>query len=488
MAHLTAQDGYPLQMHDLRRATLQALGLLFLLTCTSRPSDPSQPGVLEHVIASSAPAEEPAALATMQPEIPEPASAPVVTNPYAGWRQWCEPQWYDTTCRKESDCASIQHVAGRPLRCSQTRSSKRDGLLDNDGNPLKFCVPGFSNKTERRWRRARLREIVAQAYFEEPEYCSEWSWETISPKNKAKRFERIWANGKPTHHQHWRCTREWRQAEVLANFLWVPYFRETTARPWKRHRLDPDVEANKTAWVNEASDYGWIIEMQCEDGRKLLRAEDGKWRDANGRRCRKGRDMAGKYTRSRLVIAGSHPDPDAEFHNPYYANRLRWQYGLGAVGKNTAYGVQDWDVMAPPEILCREFEGFEAYLRDARHAVTVLRGGGVDCGDPTKYHGIAIRQGDGSVVEEPSWFDVHRVASSGKFCPRKGAKSAEYRRKFRRRMISVGLNPDHPVTDAMLGQPIEREGQNARAAEILGRIDDVLPMPWEDPRTDPAEG
>jgi hypothetical protein len=472
-------------MYETRRAALHVLGLLFLLTCTSVPAE----SVVLSGVASIEASPSVATLSTMQSPSLESAPATVV-DPYAGYASWCEPLWYETPCQEHAECRDIAHVARRPLRCIRPWWAKKDDLRDDDGNPLKICAPGYTAKTERRWRRARLRELVAQAYFDEPTACPDWSWKVLGAEGKPKRFQRVWANGRPTHQQHWRCTQEWRKAETLADFLWVPYFRETTARPWKRHRLPADTAANRLAWVKEARDYGWIVELQCEDGRPLTQGPDGAWRDAKGRRCRKGRDRKGGYTRDRHVIADYYPDPAAEQHNPYYGERYRWQYGNGGLGKNTAYGTQDWDKMAPPEILCHEVAGFEAYLRDARHAVRTFRGGGVDCGDETRYRGLAVRvlidpvtkQPHGErEVEEPSWADVHRVASGGKFCPQNGVKAAEYARKYARRMESVGLRVDSPVTEEMFGSPIARDEQNERAAEILARIEAVLPPAWPVP-------
>lgn len=487
MPHLTGLGGYSRPMHETRRGALYVLGLLFLLTCTSAPSEPIIPAVLSSAVSVEAPAVP--ALSTMQSPAVEPAPAAVIADAYAGWASWCEPMWYETQCQEHAECQDIAHVSRRPLRCVRPWWAKRDDLRDENGKPLKICAPGFTAKTERRWRRARLRELVAQAYFDEPKHCADWTWEAVGAQDKPKRFKRVWANGRSTHQQHWRCTQEWRKAETLANFLWVPYFRETTARPWKRHRLDADVAANKTAWVREAPDYGWMVVLGCEDGRALTQDTEGVWRDAKGRRCRKGRDRKGHYTRDRHVIVDYYPDPEADRHNPYYGERHRWQYGNGGVGKNTAYGTQDWDVMGAPEILCREVEGFEAYLRDARHAVRTLRGAGVDC-DGDRYRGRAVRvlidpitnQPMGELeVEEPSWADAHRVASGGKFCPRGGPKGAEYARKFARRMASVGLRADAPVTEEMFGRPIARKGQNERAEQIRARIEAVLPPAWPIP-------
>lgn len=406
-------------------------------------------------------------LATMQPQGADESekAATVVSSPYKGWQNWCEPTWYEAECKKEKDCRGKSHPVhrGAPFKCLNPWWAESD--------ELKICAPGGATKTERRWRHARLRELVSQMYFDEPDHC-EWTWEMESKPKRPKKFHRRWADGRQMHHQNWRCQKEWGRAERLTNFLWVPYRRETTGRPFKRHRLNPDEAANKKAYVREASAYGWTVELACEvEGRSVARCP----------RYRSG-PMKGKR---RVYIKDTYPDPEAEQHNPYYGDRHRWEYGLGPVGKNTAYGVQDWDVMAPPEILCLEVPGFEAYLRDARQAVRIYGGKGVDCGDGYQglYTGRAVVRdpitGEPSEINLPSWFDVHRVASAGAWCPKKGKKAAEHRRNFRKRMEAGGLNPDSPVTEAMLGRPLERVGQWARAQDVLRHIEEVLPSPWE---------
>lgn len=398
-------------------------------------------------------------LANMQPADDEPEAAAQEADPYAGAKGWCEPLIYDRTCKEHSDCADIEHVSRRPLRCFHTKAAKRDGLKDEHGNPLKFCAPGQTGPVELEWRRARLRDLVGQIYFDEPTRCPAWSWE-LRGKGRSARFVQQWENGNPLHQQHYRCQREWKAAEHLAAFLWVPYVRETTARPWARHRLNADQHANEQAWVKQASTYGWVVELACENGKK---------------RCKN----------DKLIVANHYPDPQATNPNPYYGDRYRWQFGLGGFGKNTGYGVQDWDRSAPPEILCLEVPGTESYLRDARHAVDVFRGSGVSC-DGSTYRGRAIRlvdDGQGGttelVVSEPSWIDVHRVASGGKFCPREASR---YEVLFRKRMEHAGLRPDEPVTREMLGRAIPREHQNDHAAQALARLEEVLPPPWDVPR------
>lgn len=448
-------------MRNLLRAALAVL-----LAACSQP-EPTQTAIHStELVLSTMVVSPPETPAAEEPD-PQPPAAPApATDPYAGWQNWCEPTFYESQCKVDKDCEGKAHPShrGAPFRCLHPWWAESD--------ELKICAPAGASKTERRWRYARLRELVSQMYFDEPEHC-EWTWEMEAKPKRPKKFQRKWAGDKQMHHQHWRCQREWGKAERLTDFLWVPYRRETTARPFKRHRLNPDEAANKKAYVREASAYGWVVELTCEvEGRSVAK-------------CPRYRTGAFKG-KKRVYIKDIYPDPDAEQHNPYYGDRYRWEYGLGPVGKNTAYGVQDWDIMAPPEVLCLEVPGIEAYLRDARQAVRRLRNGGVEC-DGKRYRGRALRpiidpitkekMGERE-VEEPSWFDAHRVASAGAWCPKKGKKAAGHRKNFRKQMQARGLNPDDPVTEEMFGRPLPREGQWPRAQAVLAHIDAVLPSPW----------
>jgi hypothetical protein len=377
--------------------------------------------------------------AAVTAEEPEPARAMKI-NPYAEWDQWCEPLDYDLPCKTHDDCSDIQHVSRRSLRCVHPYWAK--------GDPdYKICAPGYSSRQERVWREARLRELVAQAYFAEAEHCADWSWRPIrSKKGNVLRYERIFANGRPTHRQFWKCTQRQARAQKLTLYLNIVYSRETSKRPWKRHRLD--VEPNREAWIREAGAYGWKIDLACRNGRK---------------RCKK----------SKLWAKHVYPDPEATVRNPHFEERWRWRYGLGGYGKNAAYGTQDWDPLAPPEILCLEVPGTEAYLRDAREAVRTYTSARPPTCNGVPYRGQAVDPETGEVMEHPSWVDVHEVASGGRWCPRPSK-----RKKFKARAIKAGLDPDEPVTLTMLGDSLPREEQNRIAQRILTRLERVLPPPW----------
>jgi hypothetical protein len=319
----------------------------------------------------------------------------------------------EVTCKDDGDCAGLEHPVGHGLRCLHPWWAK--------GNEdLKICAPGYAKKGERAWRKDRLREIVRQQYFNETEHCVD--------------------DDRPVHKQHWRCQNEWANAERLASFLWVPYLRETTARPWKRHRLNPDKVANEKAWVRQASRYGWKVETVCSNGKE---------------RCRSNMKVVKDYY------------PISENANPHYGDIWRWEFGLGGLGQNAALWTGGWDTMAPPEILCREVEQFETYLRRARKVVADLANG-IDC--------------DGDVKKDywnksPTWVDVHRAASGGKVCPKTNASRKKFEDAFRHRAESAGLDPDEVVTLEMLGNPIERDGQNERAAEIYVQLEKKFPLP-----------
>ena len=373
--------------------------------------------------------------------LPQTKTRIVQTDPYAGWADWCEPLDYDVPCQKHTDCAHIEHVSRRALRCVHPWWAK--------GAPeYKICAPGYSKRQERLWRRARLREIVAQAYFGEAEVCEAWEWTPVrSKRGNVRKYERVFDNGKPLHRQFWKCTRVQGRAEKLTKFLNVVYGRETSKRPWKRHRLD--VEPNREAWIHEAEAYGWKVELACPNGRK---------------RCKN----------SSKIVKRFYPDPEADRYNPHFEDRWRWRYGLGGYGKNAAYGAQDWDRFAPPEILCLEVPGTEAYLRDGRRAVRVYSGSRPPTCSGAPFRGRAVDPATGEFLERPSWVDVHRVASGGKWCPHPGKGEA-----FRVRARREGLNPDEPVTLDMLGDPLPRETQNEVAQRILARLEQVLPPPWQ---------
>jgi hypothetical protein len=163
--------------------------------------------------------------------------------------------------------------------------------------------------------------------------------------------------------------------------------RESTLRPWKRHRLSPDIKANNSSWFQQAKRYGWTVVLDYAGG---IRTMDSS-RDAN----------------------------------PYYANRHRWM-GLGLYGQNASINVAVLDRLAPPEVLCRTDLATETYLRQLRNAWLKLEAGVTCEGKP--FHGSSP---DGRAA----WIDAHRAASTGRIC---GPHPRDHDFKTRASRIRVG--------------------------------------------------
>lgn len=325
-------------------------------------------------------------------------SEPKGTDPYAGWHTWCEPVDNDRACDTATDCTGIPHPARRPLKCVHPWYAK-------DTPDLKVCAPGYHRK-ERMWHRDRLREVIRQQYFGEAELCED---------------------GLPMWKQHWRCQKASRKGDTLEKFLWVAYARETTGRYWKRHRLESDVKAAKTTWFREAGEYGWTIPV----------------------------DESGEMVESPYA----HED---EPSNPHFGERHRWHFGLGPIGQNAAFWVKWWDPLAPPEVLCREVQPFEAYLRKAEDVIRKLHNG-IRCGGEP-YHEKA-----------PTWTTLHRALNLGSVCPVVTERQRKGVERFRKDARRYDLDPDQVVTPKILGRRIPRERQNERVAEIYEVLERKLP-------------
>lgn len=220
-------------------------------------------GDLRFMPSRPAPASE---LADETPESEAP-DAPEV-DPYKGFEQWCEPL-NPTPCTSDDQCALARD--GRPRRCIKPWWTAR-------GETLKVCAGKWPTKHEQKWRKDRLAAIV----------------------------DHVCGRG---------C-----DEDQLAAFLGIVAARESSWRPWKSHRLNGDVRANRDAWA----------------------------------------DQRARYT-----------------GNPHYAARDRWQ-GYGMFGQNSPLGVHFWDPMAPPEVLCREVESVSVYLERARGAARKQEFLGID--------------------------------------------------------------------------------------------------------------
>lgn len=280
--------------------------------CLSVPAEPvAEPAIVEAVGSESSQLLDMRASlreltkASVEAASPEGAASLSLEDPYDGWENWCEPH-QDTLCQSDADCEGVEHPVNRKLRCVHSWRYK--------SSDVKICAAGYSSKTEREWRINRLRDLVGE-YFDEDEHCKE---------------------GVGIGKQHWRCQRPWRMAETLTKFLRLVAMRETTYRPWKRHRLNPDQSANERAYVRQAGRYGIEVKTVCANGKD---------------RCKN--DL-------KVISSVTPADPD---FNSHYKDMWRWQYGLGMYGEVAALHVASWDPMAPPEVLCREFPATEAYRR-----------------------------------------------------------------------------------------------------------------------------
>ena len=305
----------------------------------------------------------------------EPARAdPPITKPAEVLdlrSDWCEPL-DPPTCRADADCPGSECV--RPWW-----SASAD---------VRVCSRSTPDQDERRWRTARLAVVVDHV-------CDGFG----------------------------DC-----DPDALLSYLRLLAIRESSLRPWKRHRLTEDLDANDRAW-----------------------------------------------SRHRRKFAG----------NPAAADPDRWTTGLGLYAQIPALWLPRWDVDAPPEVLCGEVESTEAHLRAARDQVRKIKGG-VDCWPVTRatkrignrdVEVIKIGDGEpdywGSACENgmpcrPSWYDASR-ANSGSVCP----GDAEHRRRFEARARDAGLDPWAPVSASALGNSIPRETQDAVAADLRARMESI---------------
>ena len=359
--------------------------LLFVTTWTVPACMDATASATEIVSLPKVPAE---AFAIPLEEPPKPVVVQVPWNPYAEAHKLCEPP--TAFCETSKDCKKVFHPSGKKLKCIKRHKAYGGG---------KVCSPGWSNRAERKWRRDRLKYFVSEANFD----------------------------GKTS-----------RRAETLSKFLWVVYARETTGRPWKRHRLNGDIRFAKTSWYRQQRRYGWAVGKDKHG--------EISWMTP----CSKLpvlKDESRKTTKCR------EREP-----SKYFGNRTRWTYGLGPYGQNAALWTATWDPQAPPEILCGEVESTETYLRGARRSWKKLRGG--------------IRCGSKRYQPEVTWEILHRAIAGGKLCPAKKPSEG-----FRRRARRYGLDPDQKVTLTMLGKPIDREHQNEEAVKLYALLNAFLPAP-----------
>lgn len=181
---------------------------------------------------------------------------------WSDWSEWCESPEI-RSCQSDDDCASTD-------RCVAP------WWADKNQDDARQCVARWPTLAERSWQRDRLRTVVDLM-----------------------------------------CSRgEGCEPARLHEFLSIVALRESTWRPYKRHRLDADVTAARGARERRRRVYG---------------------------------------------------------ENLHFGQADRWASALGLYGQNPAIFVDAWDRTAPPEVLCREVESTAAYLERARRAVRGFR-------------------------------------------------------------------------------------------------------------------
>jgi hypothetical protein len=177
-------------------------------------------------------------------------------DPYQGWETWCENTRIDS-CTKDTDC--------KPDRTGMARK----------------CINPW-------WSKGK--EKICAIPYPGKEY-------TKSVKDQVRRTIDI------------QCKKHC-DADALFRFMSVISARESSWRPWKQHRLNPDIKAARTTWVKYRKQY---------------------------------------------------------IENQHYLFRYRWQ-GWGLHGENSGTFTMMWDKKAPPEVLCRPEVSTETWLRMARRA------------------------------------------------------------------------------------------------------------------------
>lgn len=354
--------------------------------------------------ASEARPVEPRATPTVSAALPIPkpvrAKKIVKADPYVGWWRWCEKDW-DRVCETDSDCKGMSDPVGLPLFCMRPRWNFNKEPI------VKICQPGSFGRARRDVESKRQRAFVDHV-------CQPPQW--YQPESSC------WQYKYPTSA---KCVgRRWCNPDKLHAFLRLVALRESTWKPYVRHDLSADIKAAKSAWRRWSKEYGWAVDTnRSGDVTKVTKLR----RDAN----------------------------------QHFLRRARWGTGLGWYGQNAAIAVPAWDWKAPPEILCREVEASEVYLRTARRVWKKIHSG-VNCGGEKKWQGSGSLRGD----PMPTWADVHQGVARGNVCPLPPAA----REDFARRAEREGLDPDEPITLQQLGEPIPKDRQNKIAAAIRGSM------------------
>ncbi len=150
--------------------------------------------------------------------------------------------------------------------------------------------------------------------------------------------------------------------------------------------------------------------------------------------------------------------------NQHLRDLSRWTVGYGWFGMNAPLFVREWDRYAPPEILCRQVESVEVYLRVARRAWRKL-----SKILPSEQE-VALDNGERVMVRGVTWYDIHRAVSTGKL----GRPDTISSRRFVRRARAVGLDPFATVKIEDLGRPIPKGRQGEVAEKIRSSVVSAL--------------
>lgn len=352
------------------------------------------------------PIAPPPVLRTVEPpQVKPPPVRPV--NPYRYAQTWCEPHW-DMGCKEDADCEDVVDPTGLRTYCSRPRWA-----MQNNAD-VKVCMPGRYGPARKEYMRKRLRVYVDHV-CEPPDW-----WETETP---------CW---KYRHQTAAKCrAKKYCDPDDLHDFLRVPAQRESNWKCYEDHVRNPDVRANKTAWVRYAHRYRWHVET----------------------------DKFGDVVTAYPTLPG---------YNRHYGDRHRWR-GLGLYGQNTPLWITTWDMRAPPEAFCREVPSSEAYLRAARSNWRKINNG-VDCDDDGEkdWWGSGVLE-DGSAL--PTWADIHQATSTGKLCPRQKSHDA-----YAARARKIDIDPDEPIELVRLGERMNPGRQNIVMAWLEVRMD-LIPKP-----------
>ena len=356
------------------------------------------------------------------PKLVEPEELESTPDPYAEHDSWCE-DLYKMNCECPARDPVVCKAPKEPCpldRSGHVQECRRPGWAIREDSNAYQCMPKWLNRAQRQKQRESIRLIVGEL-CEPPRWAkdlSAWGKNRRMGTDPSKLCWHLPGRSKTLK----QCMgKHFCQPDKLVKLLALVAFRESTMMHDTIHELNLDVEANRDAYA-KAQKRGWY---------------EG---------------------------------------NPHFTDIHRWSQGYGWYGFNAALHVFYWDRKAPPEILCRQVESTEVYLRKARKAFQKLWG---MYGDHTM-RVYTLDTGEKVTVKGVTWYDLHRAASSGKLYPEKVIKTRRWSKKkekwikvgfvSRARSKKVRLDPFETVMFEMLGKPIPRHKQNQVAEKIREQI------------------